>query len=47
MTVTGSLAVVQHLLEAADVAGGAYTPSMLLGSGLVETLPGSGTLVIH
>ena len=45
LTVTGSLAVVQHLLVG-TVAGGCYTPSMLLGPGLVESLPGSGHLVI-
>lgn len=46
VTVTGSLAVVHHLLEA-SVTGGAYTPAMLLGPRLVETLPGSGSLVIN
>jgi short subunit dehydrogenase-like uncharacterized protein len=40
LTVDGSLAVTRHLLEAAP-AGGSYTPAMLLGSHLVETLPGS------
>lgn len=45
LTVTGSLAVVQNLLEA-PVAGGSYTPSMLLGPQLVESLPGSGPIRI-
>ena len=45
LTVTGSLAVVEHLLEAI-VTGGSYTPSMLLGPQLVESLPGSGPIRI-
>ncbi len=45
VTVSGSLAVVTHLLGA-TVAGGSYTPSMLLGPRLVESLPGSGPLII-
>lgn len=45
LTVTGSLAVVAHLLKSAP-AGGAYTPSQLLGKDFVTTLPGSGELVI-
>ena len=46
VTVTGSLAVVQHLLET-SVAGGSYTPSVLMGPRLVETLPGTdGPIVV-
>ncbi len=45
LTVTGSLAVVRHVLETAPV-GGAYTPSRLVGADLVERLPGSGPMVI-
>lgn len=45
LTVTGSLAVVEHLLREAP-AGGAYTPARLLGADLVTRLPGSGELVI-
>ncbi|HEY1078283.1 MAG TPA: saccharopine dehydrogenase NADP-binding domain-containing protein [Fontimonas sp.] len=45
LTVTGSLAVVDHLLKT-TVAGGAYTPSKLVGADLVTKLPGSGELVI-
>ena len=45
LTVTGSLAVVEHLLGAPP-AGGAYTPSRLMGRDLVSRLPGSGPLQI-
>lgn len=45
LTVTGSLAVVQHLLVN-SAAGGAYTPSKLVGPELVLTLPESGTITI-
>lgn len=46
LTVTGSLAVVEHLLTH-DPAGGSYTPSRLAGADLVTRLPGSGPLVIE
>jgi short subunit dehydrogenase-like uncharacterized protein len=46
LTITGSLEVVQYLLQN-DVAGGAYTPSMLIGSELVSRLPESGPMVIE
>ena len=39
LTVTAALGIVSHLLEA-DVEGGYYTPSLLMGSGYAETLPG-------
>jgi short subunit dehydrogenase-like uncharacterized protein len=45
LTVSGSLAVVEHLLRE-EPAGGAYTPSRLLGADLVSRLPGSGELTI-
>jgi short subunit dehydrogenase-like uncharacterized protein len=45
LTVTGSLAFVEHLLSTTP-PGGAYTPSQLLGASLVATLPGSGPLEI-
>ena len=45
LTVTGSLTVVEHLLRE-EPAGGAYTPSRLLGADLVTKLPGSGELTI-
>src|SRR5215510_7881815 len=45
LTVTGSLAVVEHLL-AHSVPGGAYTPAKLIGPDLVTRLPGSGPLQI-
>ena len=45
LTVTGSLAVVEHLLGTTP-AGGAYTPSRLMGQDLVTRLPGSGPLRI-
>jgi short subunit dehydrogenase-like uncharacterized protein len=46
LTITGSLEVVQHLLQS-DVPGGAYTPSMLLGSALISRLPESGAMVVE
>lgn len=45
LTVTGSLAMVDHVLGQ-NPAGGAYTPSMLAGAGLIERLPGSGKIAI-
>lgn len=45
LTVTGSLAVVQHLL-ANDVAGGTYTPSMLMGADFVSRLPRCGPIAV-
>ena len=39
LTVTASLGIVQHLLEA-DVEGGYYTPSLLVGAEFVTSLPG-------
>lgn len=45
LTVTGALAVVEHLLTH-SVEGGSYTPSRLVGADLVERLPGSGPLQI-
>jgi short subunit dehydrogenase-like uncharacterized protein len=45
LTVTGALAVVEHLL-ASDVPGGVYTPAKLIGPDLVTRLPGSGPLQI-
>ncbi|NIF89731.1 saccharopine dehydrogenase NADP-binding domain-containing protein [Burkholderia sp. Cy-637] len=45
LTVNGALAVVDHLMRTPP-AGGAYTPSRLIGAGLVSSLPGSGPLEI-
>ena len=45
LTVTGALAVVEHVL-AAQPAGGATTPAQLVGADLVTRLPGSGPLEI-
>ena len=39
LTVTGSLGIVQHLLENRP-EGGYYTPSLLMGSGYAASLPG-------
>lgn len=47
LTVTGALTITQHLLQQAPEAGGAYTPSLLMGKSLVEQLPGSGTITIE
>jgi len=46
LTITGSLAVVEHLLSK-QPEGGAYTPSRLVGADLVTRLPGSGELQIR
>ncbi|WP_250466552.1 saccharopine dehydrogenase NADP-binding domain-containing protein [Caballeronia sp. GAFFF2] len=43
LTITGSLAVVEHV-TAARPAGCAYTPASLVGTDLVMRLPGSGLL---
>ncbi len=45
LTVSGSLAVVAHLLQQSP-QGGTYTPSKLLGPDLVTRLPGSGPLTL-
>lgn len=45
LTVTGALAVVEHLL-AHDPPGGTYTPATLIGPDLVTRLPGSGPMQI-
>jgi short subunit dehydrogenase-like uncharacterized protein len=39
VTVAASLGIVSHLLEN-DVEGGYYTPSLLMGAGYAESLPG-------
>ena len=39
LTVSASLALVTHLLEN-PVEGGFYTPSLLMGAGFAESLPG-------
>ena len=45
LTITGSLHLVQFLLHN-KVAAGSYTPSRLMGSGLVSQLPESGPMVV-
>jgi short subunit dehydrogenase-like uncharacterized protein len=42
----GSLAVASFILMEKNVAGGAYTPSKLMGSDLVERLDGCGKIQI-
>lgn len=44
LTVTGSLAVVQHLFDT-RVPAGFYTPASLMGSRLVSILPGSSPIL--
>jgi short subunit dehydrogenase-like uncharacterized protein len=46
LTITGSLAVVDFLLKNTP-AGGAYTPSKLVGADLVTLLPESGSLTVE
>jgi short subunit dehydrogenase-like uncharacterized protein len=46
LTVTGALAVVDHLMHN-PVHAGAYTPSRLVGPELVTRLPGSGPLRVE
>ena len=46
LTITGSLAVSEFVLKN-DLAGGAYTPSTLVGAQLVTKLPESGPLQIN
>jgi len=45
LTITGSLAVVDHLMQH-RLPGGSYTPSRLVGADLVTRLPASGPLQI-
>jgi short subunit dehydrogenase-like uncharacterized protein len=45
LTVTGSLEVVQYLLQSEGKAG-AYTPSLLMGSGLISKLPQSEPVIL-
>ncbi len=45
LTITGSLAVVEHLMTV-QPAGGTYTPARLVDAGLVTRLPGSGPLQV-
>jgi len=45
LTVDGALAVVTWLLNN-QPTGGSYTPAMLMGAELVESLPGSGTFQV-
>ncbi|WP_172560674.1 saccharopine dehydrogenase family protein [Vibrio parahaemolyticus] len=46
LTVTGSLAIVEHLLHTKPEAG-VYTPSKLMGSNFVSQLPGSSGITIE
>ena len=46
LTVTGSLAIVEHLLHTKPEAG-VYTPSKLMGSSFVSQLPGSSGITIE
>lgn len=46
VTVYGSLAVCEYLEKNAQEQKGSYTPSLLMGTNLVETLPGSETMVV-
>jgi short subunit dehydrogenase-like uncharacterized protein len=39
ITVTASLGIVEHLLQH-ETEGGFYTPSLLMGAGYAESLPG-------
>ena len=46
VTVHGSLAIAQYLLDGKPAVAGHRTPSQLMGDGFVETLPGSGRIEI-
>ncbi|MBV8657391.1 MAG: saccharopine dehydrogenase NADP-binding domain-containing protein [Burkholderiales bacterium] len=46
LTVDSALAIVNYIAAQAVVEGGYYTPSRLCGPSLVETLPGSGKMVL-
>lgn len=46
VTVHASLVVARHLLNQDAPAGGAYTPSMLMGRQFVEQLPGSEAMIL-
>ena len=46
VTVHASLAIAQHLLDGKPAESGHRTPSQVMGSGFVETLPGSSRIEI-
>jgi short subunit dehydrogenase-like uncharacterized protein len=46
VTVHAALGIVERLLSDAPAAGGATTPARLVGRRFVETLPGSGRIVV-
>lgn len=46
VTVHASLAIAQHLLDGKPAGPGHRTPSQIMGSGFVETLPGSSRIEI-
>jgi len=46
VTVHASLAIAQHLLEGKPAESGHRTPSQVMGSSFVETLPGSSRIGI-
>ena len=46
VTVYGALAVAEYLQENPQQQKGSYTPSLLMGWRLVESLPGSGEMVV-
>jgi short subunit dehydrogenase-like uncharacterized protein len=48
VTVHASLAIAQHLLDGKPAEPGHRTPSQIMGSGFVETLPGSSRIeIVH
>ncbi|HEX4918025.1 MAG TPA: saccharopine dehydrogenase NADP-binding domain-containing protein [Limnobacter sp.] len=47
LTVMGALAVASYILMEKNITGGAYTPSRLMGSDLVERLDGSTKIQIY
>lgn len=46
LTIHGSLEVVKRMMNQERFPSGSFTPAMLFGSSLVESLPGSGTFEI-
>lgn len=46
LTIDSALAIVSHIMAGDDIVGGFYTPSKLCGWHLVETLPGSGKVIL-
>jgi short subunit dehydrogenase-like uncharacterized protein len=46
VTINGALEITAYVLKQGDTLAGSYTPSKLMGAGLISQLPGSGSIEI-